>query len=185
MFAAQPSGCAASCARRAATARSSTGTGSRSRSARFARPRTQTARRRCSATATSTFSRPTRSSSGTRPRSSRRFASDYLYGRGTVDDKGQLYMLLAAARELAKARRAAGERSLLLRRRRGDRRPFDRRVPRAGLARRRRGDHLRQRHDSARRTGVQPRDARHGVLPPHACARATAICTPACTAARR
>ena len=30
---------------------------------------------------------------------------DYLYGRGTVDDKGQLYMLLAAARQLA----AAGE----------------------------------------------------------------------------
>ena len=29
----------------------------------------------------------------------------YLYGRGTVDDKGQLYMLLVAARELA----AAGE----------------------------------------------------------------------------
>jgi acetylornithine deacetylase/succinyl-diaminopimelate desuccinylase-like protein len=28
---------------------------------------------------------------------------DYLYGRGTVDDKGQLYMLLAAARELALA----------------------------------------------------------------------------------
>jgi len=27
----------------------------------------------------------------------------YLYGRGTVDDKGQLYMLLAAARELATA----------------------------------------------------------------------------------
>jgi acetylornithine deacetylase/succinyl-diaminopimelate desuccinylase-like protein len=27
---------------------------------------------------------------------------DYLYGRGTVDDKGQLYMLLAAARELAR-----------------------------------------------------------------------------------
>ena len=30
---------------------------------------------------------------------------EYLYGRGTVDDKGQLYMLLCAARELA----AAGE----------------------------------------------------------------------------
>jgi acetylornithine deacetylase/succinyl-diaminopimelate desuccinylase-like protein len=30
---------------------------------------------------------------------------DYLYARGTVDDKGQLYMLLSAARELA----AAGE----------------------------------------------------------------------------
>jgi acetylornithine deacetylase/succinyl-diaminopimelate desuccinylase-like protein len=28
---------------------------------------------------------------------------DYLYGRGTVDDKGQLYMLLWAARELAQA----------------------------------------------------------------------------------
>ncbi len=28
---------------------------------------------------------------------------DYLYGRGTVDDKGQLYMLIAAARELAAA----------------------------------------------------------------------------------
>ncbi|HEX4526207.1 MAG TPA: M20/M25/M40 family metallo-hydrolase [Gaiellaceae bacterium] len=28
---------------------------------------------------------------------------DYLYGRGTVDDKGQLYMLLVAARELARA----------------------------------------------------------------------------------
>jgi acetylornithine deacetylase/succinyl-diaminopimelate desuccinylase-like protein len=28
---------------------------------------------------------------------------EYLYGRGTVDDKGQLYMLLAAARELARA----------------------------------------------------------------------------------
>ena len=28
---------------------------------------------------------------------------DYLYGRGTVDDKGQLYMLLSAARELARA----------------------------------------------------------------------------------
>src|SRR5262245_30964000 len=26
----------------------------------------------------------------------------YLYGRGTVDDKGQLYMLIAAARELAR-----------------------------------------------------------------------------------
>ncbi len=28
---------------------------------------------------------------------------EYLYGRGTVDDKGQLYMLLSAARELARA----------------------------------------------------------------------------------
>jgi acetylornithine deacetylase/succinyl-diaminopimelate desuccinylase-like protein len=28
---------------------------------------------------------------------------EYLYGRGTVDDKGQLYLLLSAARELARA----------------------------------------------------------------------------------
>ncbi len=28
---------------------------------------------------------------------------EYLYGRGTVDDKGQLYMLLSAARELARS----------------------------------------------------------------------------------
>ena len=28
---------------------------------------------------------------------------EYLYGRGTVDGNGQLYMLLAAARELARA----------------------------------------------------------------------------------
>ena len=31
------------------------------------------------------------------------FRDEYLYGRGTVDDKGQLFMLLAAARELARA----------------------------------------------------------------------------------
>jgi nitrate/nitrite transporter NarK len=31
---------------------------------------------------------------------------EYLYGRGTVDDKGQLYMVLAAARALAQAVRA-------------------------------------------------------------------------------
>jgi acetylornithine deacetylase/succinyl-diaminopimelate desuccinylase-like protein len=35
---------------------------------------------------------------------------DYLYGRGTVDDKGQLYMLLCAARELAQASAATARR---------------------------------------------------------------------------
>ena len=76
-----------------------------------------------------------------------------------------------AAQRRARARagrRAARQRPLLLRRRRGDRRPLDRRVPRSRRARRRRGDHLRQRHDPARRARVQPRDARHGVLPRHA-----------------
>ena len=95
-------GAATSSAPPAASASWSTGTASRSRSARCAR-RAPATRRRCSATAISTCSRPIRSSSGTPRRSSRRSAASYLYGRGTVDDKGQLYLLLAAARELSLA----------------------------------------------------------------------------------
>ena len=97
----------------------------------------------------------------------------YLYGRGTVDDKGQLYMLLVAARELARGGRAARQRPLLLRRRGGDRRPLDRRVPRGRRARGGRGDHLRQRHDPARRAGVQHRDARAWRTSTSRCAPAT------------
>ena len=123
------------------------------------------ARRPSSATAISTCSRRRRSSSGRATRSSPRSATSYLYGRGTVDDKGQLYMLLSAARELARARRAARQRPLLLRRRGGDRRPLDRRLPRGRRARRGRGDHLRQRHDPARTARLQPRDARARLLP--------------------
>ena len=86
---------------------------------------------------------------------------EYLYGRGVADDKGQLYLLLSAARELAQAGRAAGQRALRVRRRGGDRRPFDRRVPRGRRAWRRcRGD-LRQRHD-------RPRPARRSTSPPAA-----------------
>ncbi len=39
-----------------------------------------------------------------------------LYGRGVADDKGQLYLLLAAARELSAAGDTAGQRALRLRR---------------------------------------------------------------------
>ena len=95
---------------------------------------------------------------------------------------------LHAARRRARAGaggRAARQRALLLRRGGGDRRPLDRRVPRGGRARRGRRDHLRQRHDPARRARLQSRDARDGVLPRHAAHRRRATCTPACTAARR
>ncbi len=46
----------------------------------------------------------------------------YLYGRGTVDDKGQLYMLLVAARELAAVGELPVQVRFVLRRRGGDRR---------------------------------------------------------------
>ena len=81
--------------------RSSTGTGSRSPSARS--PPRGGARG-----ADGALLRPFRRSAarparavGERRRSSRRSAASTCTARGTVDDKGQLYMLLAAARELA------------------------------------------------------------------------------------
>ena len=81
-----------------------------------------------------------------------------------------LYVALGGARARG-CRRAAGERPVLLRRRGGDRRPLDRRLPRRGRAWGGRGDHLRQRHDPARAAGVQPGDARDGLLPPEAADR--------------
>ena len=109
----------------------------------------------------------------------------YLYGRGTVDDKGQLYMLLAAARELARAgelpvnvrfccdgEEETGGHSIV---------EFLEADERGGGRR----DHLRQRHDPARRARLQSRDARDGVLPRHVAHRGHATCTRACTAARR
>ena len=74
-------------------------------------------------------------------------------------------MLLAGARELA-APVAAGQRALRLRRRGGDRRALDRRVPRGRRARRAGGDHLRQRHDRPGAPGLQHRHARARLFPP-------------------
>ena len=99
---------------------------------------------------------------------------EYLYGRGTVDDKGQLYLLLAASRELARAgelpvnvrfccdgEEESGGHSIV-------------EFLESRRARRRRGGDLRQRDDPPRRSCVQHRDARDCVLPrrrPHRGAR--------------
>ena len=119
------------CRRRAASARSSTGTASRSRSARSA-PRSGNG----APTVLCYGHFDVQPAAPLELWESDPFEPEirdgYLYGRGAVDDKGQLYMLLSAARELARGGRAAGERPLLLRRRGGDRRPLDRRVPRGG-----------------------------------------------------
>ena len=90
---------------------------------------------------------------------------EYLYGRGVADDKGQLYLLLCAARELAQA----GELPVNVRF------ACDGEEESGGHAiveflagrrawRRRRGD-LRQRHDRARPAGVRHRHPRDRLLP--------------------
>ncbi len=81
-------------------------------------------------------------------------------------------MLLAGARALARPA-AAGQRALCLRRRGGDRRALDRRIPRGRRAGRRRRDHLRLGHDRRGRPRVQHRHARAGLLPPRALDRRT------------
>lgn len=48
-------------------------------------------------------SRPTRWKLWASPPFEPEIRGEYLYGRGVADDKGQLYMLLSAARELARA----------------------------------------------------------------------------------
>ena len=98
---------------------------------------------------------------------------EWLYARGVADDKGQLWMLLHAAGAARGRGRAADQHPRRLRRRGGGRRPVDRRVPRAGRARRRRLRDLRRRHGVARRclrSRRHPRPRR--VQPPRAHGRA-------------
>ena len=146
----------------------STGTASRSRSASSARRRTPTSAPTVLCYGHFDVQPPDPLELWERDPFEPEIRGDYLYGRGTVDDKGQLYMLLAAARELARAgelpvnvrfccdgEEETGGHSIV-------------EFLEAGRARRRRGDHLRQRHDPPRRARVQRRDARHGVLPRHA-----------------
>ena len=73
----------------------------RSSSGRSPRPSAPSPRRRSSATRTSTSSRPTRSSSGSRRRSSSTQRDGKLCARGVADDKGNLFVLVEAARQLA------------------------------------------------------------------------------------
>ena len=106
---------------------------------------------------------PGRSSSGRATRSSRSSATDTSTAAAPSTTRASC--TCSSGRAGARAGgRAAGERPLLLRRRGGDRRAPDRRVPRGGRARRRRGAHLRQRHDPVRPAGLQPRRA-GSVLP--------------------
>ena len=57
----------------------------------------------CSATATSTSSRADPLELWESAPFEPEIRGEYLYGRGVADDKGQLYLLLTAARELARA----------------------------------------------------------------------------------
>ena len=110
---------------------------------------------------------------------------DYLYGRGTVDDKGQLYMLLSAARELARA----GELPVNVRFCcDGEEETGGHSIVEYLEADRTwggRSDHLRQRHDSPRRPCLQRRDARAWRTSTSRSAPATATCTRGCTAEPR
>ena len=109
---------------------------------------------------------------------------EYLYARGVADDKGQLYLLLAAARELAQA----GELPVNVRFAcDGEEETGGHSIVEflgAGRARRRCGGDLRQRDDPPRASGIQRGHARARLLPRHRSARARATCTPACSAAR-
>ena len=80
---------------------SSTGRDSRSRSARSAPRRGPTRRRPSSATGTSTSSRPTPLELWESEPFEATIRGEWLYGRGVADDKGQLYLLLKAAEQLA------------------------------------------------------------------------------------
>ncbi len=80
---------------------------------------------------------------------------------------------------------AARQRQGRLRRRGGDRRPLDRRLPGRGRARCRRLPHLRQRHASGGHARLRPGSAGARLLPRPPDGPASATFTPACSAARR
>ena len=123
--------------------------GSRSSIGEIRASQAPTTRRRSSSTGTSTCSRRSRSSSGRAPPFEPTVRDGWLYGRGVADDKGQLYMLLEAARALARRGELPVNVRVRLRRRGGVGRPLDRRLPRRPTSAAPTRRHLRRRHDRA------------------------------------
>ena len=110
---------------------------------------------------------------------------EYLYGRGVADDKGQLYLLLSAARELARSgelpvnvrftcdgEEETGGNSILEYLAADDRGADAAVIFDTGMV-------------GPGRAGVQRRDPRARLLPPDAALRGRATCTRASTAVRR
>ncbi len=79
--------------------------------------------------------------------------------------QGELVPAAEGGRASRRRGQAAGEGAHRLRRRGGDGRTLDRRVPRGRRARRRRLPHLRQRHAPRGRARIRPRHPRSPLLP--------------------
>ena len=137
-----------------------------------------------SATRTSTCSRPTRSSSGSRRRSSSPSVTASS-SRGASPTTRATCSRSSRPRASWPQRRAPGQRPLRLRRRGGGRRQLDRRVARAGRGTRRRGADPRRRDDRRASSRSSTSACAGCSISTCACARGRRTCTRACSAPRR
>ena len=139
-------------------------------------------------TGTTTCSRPIRWTSGSRRRSSPKFAATTSSPAAPCDDKGQvLHPDQGRGRPDEDHRQAAGEREVPAGRRRGNRRRAHRSVreDQAAAAEGRCGGGVRHRDVRAGSAHHLRRPARHGVLRARSCRAPTTTCIPASTAAPR